>query len=228
MAWSPKAKPTAIPGQPVARDKAFIWATHLAKALGADVPCWWAGWFKAHFQHFKVERDAENLPIWNREHNELMRVKRAELERAGWRCDVEDVNKFTIRGKVADVAGKPDLVAFDGDQVVVVDGKTGRPRESDAWQVRIYIYGLQLARPTLGTKDVSGLVHYKKAADRIIANPTLEEIDQIDAGIRIMGAAQAPERSPSEWQCGRCDIHLADCPKRWQESQRLTAATSRF
>jgi hypothetical protein len=71
-------------------------------------------------------------------------------------------------------------------------------------------------------------VHYKKAADRIIANPTLEEIDQIDAGIRIMGAAQAPERSPSEWQCGRCDIHLADCPKRWQESQRLTAATPRF
>ena len=57
---------------------------------------------------------------------------------------------------------------------------------------------------------------------------TAEDIERIEAGILIMGDAKAPERSPSEWQCGRCDIHVADCPKRWQESQRLTAATSRF
>lgn len=221
-------KPVAVPGQPIPRRKPYVWATAVAKALGTDTPCLWAGWFKAHFQHFKVERDAENLPIWNAEHSELMRRKRAELARAGFACAVEDENKFTINGKTADVAGKPDLVATLGDHVVVVDGKTGRQRDADIWQVRLYVYALQLTRPALREKDVVGLVHYKQHQDRHVDPPTTGEIDRIVNVIGTFGADQAPARTPSEWQCGRCDIHLTDCPKRWQESQRLTAATSRF
>lgn len=221
-------KPVAVPGHPIPRRKPYVWATAIAKALGADTPCLWAGWFKSHFQHFKVERDAENLPIWNAEHAELMRRKVAEMKRAGFACAVEDENKFTLNGQTADVAGKPDLVASLGDQVVVVDGKTGRERDADVWQVKFYIYALQLARPALGQKDVVGLVHYKSGRDRRVEAPTGAEIDRIVNVIRVFGADAAPDRTPSEWQCGRCDIHLTDCPKRWQESQRLTAATARF
>lgn len=221
-------KPIPVPGRPVPRQKPYIWVTELAKALGADRPCLWAGWFKAHFQHFKVERDAENLQEWNREHGALMKAKRAELERAGWRCRVEDENDLKIRGESADVAGKPDLVATLDDQVLVIDGKTGRQRDSDVWQVRFYINGLQLTRPELGQKDVIGIVHYKKHADRRVEPPTLAELDQIDNTIRTFAARQAPERTPSEWQCGRCNIAAADCPQRWHEGQRREARTSRF
>ena len=45
----------------------------------------------------------------------------------GYTVSTEGQNSFNLRGRSAVLAGKPDLVARRGDEVVVVDAKTGKP-----------------------------------------------------------------------------------------------------
>lgn len=139
--------------------KPYIWVTWLAKLLGGN-ECVWSAWFKAHFKYDKYEEQAADLVRWNRDHTKLMAARRLELERDGWTVTVEDDNSFKLEGDSAVVAGKMDLVAVKGDRVLVVDGKTGRERDSDMWQILLYLFALPKSRPDL-PKNLEGEVHYK-------------------------------------------------------------------
>lgn len=119
---------------------AWIWSTWLAKAIANDGPqqCLYSYWFRAWHKYDKYEEQATDLAKWNRDHTKLMNARRRQLEADGWTVYEEDANSFTLEGQAAVVSGKPDLVAVNGDRVICVDGKTGRERESDIWQVLIY------------------------------------------------------------------------------------------
>lgn len=195
--------------------KPYLYVTWLAKLLGGH-ECLWSAWFKAHYRYDKYETQAADLVQWNREHGELMRQRRAELEREGFTVSVEQENDFKMEGAAAIIAGKPDIIALKPGIVLVVDGKTGRERESDIWQVLIYLWALPRVRPDL-KGDLEGEVQYKRGDNRITLLPselTAERVERIVRLIRTVAAATPPERTPSAYECKVCNIGPRDCPSR--------------
>lgn len=192
----------------------YIYVTWLAKLLGGQ-QCLWSAWFKAHFKYDKHEEQAMDLVKWNRDHNALMARRRKRLEVEGWTVSVEEQNAFRLEGKSAIVAGKPDLVAVKDGQVLVVDGKTGRQRESDIWQVLFYLYALPKSRPDL-VGALVGEVEYRNG-DAITVTPDElagERMEAIVDLIQIVAADTPPKRVPSRPECKVCNIGPLDCPQR--------------
>jgi hypothetical protein len=211
------------------KDKPYLYVTWLAKLLGGH-ECLWSAWFKAHYRYDKYETQAMDLVQWNREHNELMRLRRAELEREGFTVTVEQENDFKLEGAAAIVAGKPDIIATKPGIVLVVDGKTGRERESDIWQVLLYLWALPKVRPNL-RGDLEGEVQYKRGDLRITLLPselTPERLERIVTLIKTVSAPTPPARVPSAYECKVCNIGPQDCAQRRQATADRTVAVGDF
>lgn len=207
--------------------KPYIHVTWLAKLLGGH-ECVWSAWFRAHHQYQKFETQGANLAQWNREHDALMRARRLELERQGYTVTVEEANAFKLEGSLAIIAGKPDLVAcrpatthaetgelLTPAHTLIVDGKTGRERESDIWQVLLYLYAYPKVRTLTG--ELEGEVQYKSGDVRIATTPaelTPERWAQVLALIQAISRDTPPPRTPSRYECRVCNIGPQDCPQR--------------
>lgn len=193
--------------------KPYIWVTWLAKLLGGN-QCVWSAWFKAHYKYEKYEEMAGDLAEWNKDHTRLMAARRRALEAEGWTVTVEDQNAFKLEGAAAIVAGKPDLVATKGDRVLVVDGKTGRQRDSDIWQVLLYLFAVPKSRRDLPL-NLEGEVHYKNGDIALTpAELTPARMAAIVALVKTIGSPTAPAKAPSRAECRRCNIGAKDCPQR--------------
>jgi len=204
----------------------FIWVTHLAKLLGGH-ECLWSAWFRAHHRYEKYETQAIDLVQWNRDHGELMRKRRLELERDGWTVRVEQENDFKLQGQVAIVAGKPDIIATKPGHVLVVDGKTGRERESDIWQVLIYLWAVPRVFPDL-KGELEGEVQYKREDNRISLTPselTPDRLERLVALIRTIASDTPPARVPSSHECRTCNVGPRDCPQRMGVPREAAMAT---
>lgn len=210
--------------------KPYIWVTWLSGLLGGK-SCLWSAWFKAHFKYQKFEMEASQLVEWNRDHNRLMRARRQELEEAGWTVSVENQNEFKLEGAIAIVAGKPDLIATMPGHVLIVDGKTGRERDSDLWQVLLYLFAFPKCRPDV-VGALEGEVHYKQGDKRITVTPselTTDRLDDLVTMIKIVGGSTPPAKAPSRDECKRCNIGVGDCPERFQERhERANAMAAEF
>lgn len=207
--------------------KPYIFVTWLAKLLGGH-ECVWSAWFRAHHQYQKFETQGADLAQWNREHDALMRARRRELEGQGYTVTVEEANAFKLEGQLAIIAGKPDLVGVKAASTnqetgelltpahtLIVDGKTGRVRESDIWQVLLYLYAFPKVRPLTG--ELEGEVQYKSGDERIAVTPaelTPERWAQVYALIQAISSDTPPPRKPSRYECKTCNIGPQDCPQR--------------
>jgi CRISPR/Cas system-associated exonuclease Cas4 (RecB family) len=209
--------------------KPYFWVTWLTGLLGGN-SCLWSAWFKSRFKYQKFELEARDLAEWSRDHNRMMRDRKVELEECGWTVTTEDQNAFKLEGQTAIVAGKPDLVATMPGHVLVIDGKTGRERDSDWWQVLFYLFALPIARPDL-TGDLRGEIHYKRGDKRVPirhAELTAARHADIVQLLKIIASATPPSRSPSRHECQRCNIGFTDCPDRFRERASVTTAVSGF
>jgi hypothetical protein len=198
--------------------KPYIWVTWLAKLLGGD-KCVWSAWFKAHFKYDKYEEMASDLAKWNRDHNKLMAAREQELKEDGWTVTTESDNDFKLEGKAAVVAGKPDIIATKPGHILAVDGKTGRERDSDIWQVLIYLFGIPKSRPDL-QGDLLGEVQYARDDQRITLTPadlTDQRMSQLVTLINQVASDTPPAKVPTRDECKRCNIGPKDCPERIQE-----------
>lgn len=199
--------------------KPYVWVTWLAKAIASDAPCMYSPWFRAHYQYTKYEEQASNLGEWNRKHTALMIPRRQELEAAGYTCRVEE--PFKLKGKTADIAGKMDLVAIKGDDVLIVEGKAGADRDSDVWQVLIYLYAARhLWRKTL---RLEGEVHYPHGD--VILTPdelTDERLALMFSTLATIAGEAAPAKRPSRDNCRFCNIGPNDCPQRVMSAETAT------
>lgn len=227
---SARREPT--PGSPISRGgKPWIYATWLAKLLGGD-SCVWSAWFKARYRYAKCESpdDLKKLQEWNQNHSRLMRGVHDELVENGWSCAVESQNEFVLVGQAATVKGKPDLIATMPGHALIVDGKTGQPRESDWWQVAIYLFACRHTRPDLLGGDLAGEVRYAQQRPRHIRlrDVTDARADDIVQMVKRI-AGQEPPRAPSRGECARCNIGPQDCPQRFQSAPaRATTTGARF
>jgi PD-(D/E)XK nuclease superfamily len=143
----------------IPRGEPYVWVSWLAKLLAGEAHCQWALWFRAHHRYDKVPSDLDAAG-WCVRHAALVGETEQALREEGWKVWVEDQNKFTIRGRTATLAGKPDLVAIKGEVVRVIDCKTGSRKGSDFLQVLIYLLLLPRVHPECRGKLLSGEVRY--------------------------------------------------------------------
>lgn len=205
------------------RSKPYIWATWLAGYLAGDA-CKWKTWYRAHFKYEKLQdpEKAAFLAEWTKKHDDMVQRFLEECnENLEWSL-LEDDAKFTIKGKVADLSGKPDLVVKYKNLAtpIILEFKTGIQRDSDFAQARIYQFALTKSRmlklddgcyPDASVVYRSGPVEVTYYVD--------EEHLIVDA-IKKIGSEYPLRRVPSVKECSRCDIRT--CPDRIRETELKT------
>ena len=124
--------------------KPYIWATWLAKVMDGTNPCIWAASFMAHFKYDKIEDPSFDSAAYAAEHARATNAYAAQLRAKGWTCRLEDENDFGLDGEKAILAGKPDIVAFKGKEILIPDIKGGKKMDWHWWQVLIYMAAFPL------------------------------------------------------------------------------------
>jgi hypothetical protein len=180
--------------------------------MSTNDQCLWKPWYKAHNRYEKLP-DTYDIAGYIALHNVLVGEQAAELVAAGYRVTVEEQNDFKLRGSTGAVfAGKPDLIATVGEEVLVVDCKTGAQQPWHNLQVMIYMLCLPHARRGLSAKQIVGRVQYPDSAVEIPA-------DRLDDTFRaefkrvmgVIGGSDSPRQVPSPLECRFCNIGPAYC-----------------
>ena len=211
------------------RHKGYIWVTWLTKLLAGEDKCWYRGWYKTKHKYDKRpdEPGREDFFLeWNKKHDKLvndhvdvLRLNKDVVVR------VEEEGAFKLIGKKADLAGKPDIVSLSSDEALVIDGKSGKKRKSDHWQVLIYMFALPLSW-LQGTKlRIKGEVLYPDGT--VPVRPLGDaERNEIVAAINRLTTDEAPKASPSMNECRYCD--LAACQFRMETPVAVEGDATRF
>ncbi len=197
------------------RDFPYIWATWLPKLLTGENSCEWAVWFKAHYQGWDRPPSDFNQSEWMVRHTALLNQQKEEWQNHGYTATVENQNVFRLRGRMALLVGKPDLIVERGDDVLVIDVKTGREQAWHAVQVQIYKYAIARARPEYHDRMIAGQVVYPRHVTRA-PRGALDNgfIRDLGALIQKVAAPNPPPAAPSAQECRFCDITELDCPER--------------
>jgi CRISPR/Cas system-associated exonuclease Cas4 (RecB family) len=195
-----------IPGAEPRRNRPYVWVTWLTKLLSGESKCWWAAWYRAHHKFAKTPDDpgrAEFFAEYTAAHDKIAARRAEEFRALGYVVRQEDDAAFKLVGRDADLAGKPDLVAVGNGEAVASDVKGGKRRESDRWQVRIYLFGLPLS--WLRGVKLRGEVEYRDGRIDVPA-PTPAERDAIVQAMRVVSGPDAPPPTPSAGECRYCDV----------------------
>ena len=190
----------------------YIWATTLTKLLTGENSCEWAGWFKAHHQNWTKAPSDFDSTIWMLEHTALVNDERAARERVGYTVHTQNQNLFRLTGKMATIAGKPDLIAEKHADAVVIDVKASPSHRA---QVMIYQYAIPKALTQYQGKRLSGHVRYPKA--HVAASESAVDqqfIGNLTSLIRRLANETPARRVPSAQECRFYDINKEDCPVR--------------
>ena len=195
----------------------YIWITALTKLLTGEDSCEWSSWFRAQHENNSWERVPRTFDSvgWQMGHTELLRGVRERWGDSGRRVFIEKQNEFRLRGKVATLGGRPDLIALSDSLNTVIDVKTGQPKESDKVQVMLYIWAIPLALPQYKGLRFDGRVVYR---DHEVEIP-VDAVDDhfVSRAISLIERLASPSpgiRVSSYWECGFCPITLDDCPDR--------------
>ena len=198
------------------REHPYIWATWLAKLLTGENSCEWAGWFRAHHQDWAKPTSDFDQSKWMLDHTALVNSERESHEEWGYTVSTENQNAFRLRGRSATLAGKPDLIAVNGNDAVIIDAKTGKPSPSHAAQVKIYQYAVPKALAQFRGTEFQGHMVYAdgKQVSVPVSGVDREFTERLGALIRRLAADTPARRVPSAQECRFCDITGADCPDR--------------
>lgn len=198
---------------PLRRTMPYIWAGWLPPFLVVDSLCLWSPWFKAHYSYEKI--CDFNGAKWQAEHGALVLESRERLINDGFAVFVENQNKLVLQSNGIMMSGKPDIIAVRGDQVLVVDCKTGVPRASHRVQLLIYMVMLPCARLHLRDHNIIGMLQYTH--DSVIV-PVSEADSEFRARLRslihVIGGNVEPPRQASPTECRYCTISQHDCSDR--------------
>lgn len=204
--------------------KPYAYVTWLTSLLAGESQCEYAPWFKAHFKYQKRVDPDFHLAAWSAQHAEMVKATADQMVTDGWTVTTEDENGFKLDGQAAVVSGKPDLVGTRDGMALILDCKTGRQRNSDWWQVLLYLWANRYARRW--PEAVTGQVVYRAAAATVQSEElTSERAGAIVALIRRVSQHESPEPKPSPGECRFCDLTREDCPSRIDAGVATTATT---
>lgn len=213
------------------RGKPYLWVTWLTSLLAGENSCYVQPWLKAHYA-FAEREDSRNfnLEAWKAEHAAFVELEVLRLKGEGWTVTVEDQNKFTYEGKAALIGGKPDIIAYRGELVKIVDVKGGKRRATDYQQVLIYLFAL----PRIAKRDPAlllGEVAYRGAEPATVTVQP-QEVDPVWIGrlsdvVRKVAGVR-PDAVPSARECGFCKVPDALCPARVEAPPELYGQGDEF
>ena len=212
------------------REHPYIWATWLSRLLAGEAHCEWSGWFRAHYRDWTKPPSDFDQAKWMLDHTDLVNQARESREALGYEVFTENQNAFRLRGATATLAGKPDLIAVKGNDLVVIDAKTGRPSPHHAVQVMIYQYAVPKALEEYRGMEFRGHVIYPDSNVQIpVSGVDGKFIDRLGALIRRLADETPARKVPSAAECRWCDITGADCPERVErEPQGREGTTEDF
>lgn len=191
-----------------------ITPTHIKALLSGDEQCQFSAWYRAHNRRYPKPKSDFDFRSWREKHNDLVHEIVKEFEADDYICTVEDQNSFTLEGVSAVIAGKMDVLADpkDGKRAVkVIDAKTGKRYDKDAWQVRIYLAVLPLLFPMLAKRSLVGEVRYADG-DTVTVRCSKADQTRIWDQVKRSAADQEQPTTPSPRECGFCSI--LDCQDR--------------
>lgn len=209
------------------RRRPYVYVTWITKLLGGENKCWWAAWFKVCHNYAKTPDDPDREAFfreWTAKHDAIVNSHAAKLKAAGYVVKLEKDAAFIANGASADVSGKPDLVAMKDGVAKVIDGKSGRRRQSDHWQVLIYLLLLPLT--WLKGMKLEGEVLYSDGTANVRALGAEERETIIAAIKKVSDRANPPNAEPSQNECRYCDV--AACSLRYKEEPTPTGDASRL
>lgn len=213
-----KEKPKQATLEDEPRGRAYVWPSWITKLLAGENKCWYAAWYKAHFKYLKKADDADRADFfaeYTATHDRMTERRAAAMREDGWTVKVEKEGEFRIRGDAGDLSGKPDIVAMKRDVAIVIDAKSGKPRQSDHWQVLLYMLFLPMDWMK-GFQVVRGEVEYRDGA--VDVRPiTQEERAKIKDALRLVTGKEAPPARPSRNECKFCDV--ARCQFREEKAE---------
>ena len=156
-----------------------------------------------------------NTTNWHLTHARLLNRIRVQLEVQGQTVFTENQNSFHLRGNVATLDDKPNLIALDGNSGTIYEAKTGKPSPSHHIQVMAYMYSVPRALGQYKGATFEGKVVYENEEISIpspaIDGPFLENLSQ---SIRRLASSIPATKGPSQMECGFCNLPAADCPER--------------
>ena len=203
------------------KDNPYVWITWLTSLLAGTNHCEWAAWFQANY---KFEKNKYDPGDWNVKHNNLLNRRIRQLELEGYKVYIEDENKFTILGtdRLTMVAGKADIVAIRGNEIVVEDCKSGKMKDEHIMQVLCYM----LLLPAPGGPDHC---RDKKLEGRLIygddevdvPSSTLDRVfkETFRETIRLVSNSDPARKVPSYRECQYCKISSVNCPERVEKQE---------
>ncbi len=197
----------------------YIWTTWLTKLLTGESSCEWATWFRAHHQGWERPPNGFNFSQWQLDHTALLNETRRKFEDSGYDVRVEGQNAFRLQGRIATLAGQPDLIIPSNDHILIVDAKTGVERASHVAQVMVYMYALPRALEQYRDTRISGEIHYPNRIQRVPQGGVNQEfINRLITLIHRVAAPDPPPWTPSGPECRFCDITDTNCPVRIEGS----------
>lgn len=198
-----------------------FWCTAIAKSLSGDQPCLLSTWLSGR-KSTKAKRPRENaadLALWKVNHTEQLTGIVDRLKADGWKVSVERF--FRVPGTYSVISGKADVVAQQKEKrPLIVDAKSGEPRESDVLQVCIEQVMMPLAWDAPGM-IFDGKVIYQ-THDVAVTPAHADQIrPRVFALLKKLGTIARPEASPSESACRFCDVPDDVCPDRFKSETAL-------
>lgn len=209
------------------REAPYIWVTWLRSLLSGDSSCEWSTWFRAH--HYagswnKAQSDFD-FNAWKQKHTAYMRGVCEEWKAGGYELSIERQNNFKLKGKAAVLAGQPDIVARRGKHGVIIDIKTGKPKSSDEFQVKIYMWAAKRCKPLgRGINKYDGRIEYADGTFRDIPADSIDNLfhDEIVGLIKRIASETPADKVPSAGECAWCDITSDNCPERIDQEDDMS------
>ena len=162
-------------------------------------------------------------------HTALVNEARESRETLGYTVYTEDQNSFRLRGKYVTLAGKPDLIAVKGNDLLIIDAKTGKPSPAHSAQVLIYQYAIPRALPEYRGVEFRDHVIYSEGNVQIPASGVDQKfIENLASLIRRLASETPARKVPSAQECRFCNITAADCPERVEEEAQREGTTEDF
>ena len=187
----------------------------MARLLTGEASCEWAAWFRAHYEGWARPPSDFDSAQWMLEHTALVNEARESRERLGYTVYTENQNSFRLKGKVATLAGKPDLVAVRNGDAVIIDAKTGRSSPHHTAQVLTYMYAVPRALDRYRGMEFRGHVIYPDGNVQIpVSGMDRKFVENLGSLIQRLAADTPARRVPSASECRWCDITGNDCPDR--------------
>lgn len=196
------------------RTQPFIYVTWLKNYLIGDSLCRWSIWHRIHYQYEKAKSNFDSIG-YQIKHTALLNQIQKRYASKGY--EVIPELEVTVRGKVAVLKGRIDLIALREDSNLIIEVKTGTPRPSDKIQLMLYIWALpKSSNQRFRGATFDGLLVYENHEIEISALEIDEDFLKHFSHFTADIMSSEPDRKyPSPRECKWCSI--ADCDEKLNE-----------